>query len=255
MASRTAPGIIATVCADDLDGTQPGWLLNEFDYAGRENLDPNHVGRYDAKEDAGANDEVELLRREGLTPESVVLEFGPGTGQFTVAVAKVCARVIAVDVSEPMLSRLRAKIEDFGLENVEVVRAGFLTYRHDAAPVDFIYSRLALHHLPDFWKAIALSRLRRMVRAGGLMRLCDVVYSFDPPEAAGRIEAWCATGGDAPGSEWSRAELEEHVRDEHSTFTWLLEPMIERSGFEIVEVQYTPDGVFAAYLLRAIAAA
>jgi ubiquinone/menaquinone biosynthesis C-methylase UbiE len=251
MASLRAPGIIATVTAEDPPNTQPGWLLDELGHAGRENLDRAHIGRYDAKEDAGAEDEVELLRREGLTPESVVLEFGPGTGQFTVAVAKACARVIAVDVSEPMLSRLQAKVEELGLENVEIVHAGFLTYQHAAAPVDFIYSRLGLHHLPDFWKAVALSRLRRVVRTGGLLRLCDVVYSFDPPEAAARIEAWCATGGVAPESEWSRAELEEHVRDEHSTFTWLLEPMIERSGFEIVDIDYTPDGVFAAYVLRA----
>jgi hypothetical protein len=32
----------------------PGWLLDEVASAGRENLDAGHVGRYDAKEDAGA---------------------------------------------------------------------------------------------------------------------------------------------------------------------------------------------------------
>lgn len=32
-------------------------------------------------------------------------------------------------------------------------------------------------------------------------------------------------------AEYGKAE--EHVRDEHSTFTWLLEPMIERAGFAI----------------------
>jgi hypothetical protein len=28
------------------------------------------------------------------------------------------------------------------------------------------------------------------------------------------------------------------VRDEHSTFTWLLEPMLERAGFEIEQADY-----------------
>jgi hypothetical protein len=51
--------------------------------------------------------------------------------------------------------------------------------------------------------------------------------------------------------EWSRAELEEHVRDEHSTFTWLLEPMIRRAGFEIEESVGSDDGIFARYVLRA----
>lgn len=243
--------MIAAVSLDRLSSSAPGWFIDESSYAGRENLDAAHVVRYDSKEDASASSEVALLERVGLARESLVLEFGPGTGQFTVEVASVCARVIAVDVSKPMLNHLAAKIEDLGLSNVEIVRAGFLTYQHAADPVDFIYSRYALHHLPDFWKAVALSRLRRMLRAGGVLRLWDVLYDFDPAEAQDRIEAWCATGGDTVEAGWSRAELEEHVRDEHSTFTWLLEPMIEHSGFEIAEAEHSEDGIFAKYLLRA----
>ena len=45
--------------------------------------------------------------------------------------------------------------------------------------------------------------------------------------------------------------MEEHVRDEHSTFTWLLEPMIDRSGFTIERAEHSDDGVLAAYVLRA----
>jgi len=51
---------------------------------------------------------------------------------------------------------------------------------------------------------------------------------------------------------WTRAELEEHVRDEHSTFTWLLEPMIERSSFAIEHAVRSDDGIFAKYVARAI---
>src|SRR4029077_13043987 len=116
---------------------------------------------------------------------------------------------------------------------------------------DFIYSRYALHHLPDFWKALALGRMREMLRVGGVLRLWDVVYDFDPAEAQGRVEAWCATGGETVDGAWSRAELEDHVRDEHSTFTWLLEPMFERCGFQIAERECSQDGIFASYVLRA----
>lgn len=229
----------------------PSWLIEESSYAGRENLDSAHVARYDSKEDAGAGEEVALLKRLGLTEQSVVLEFGPGTGQFTVEVAPMCRRVIAVDVSAPMLAALQNKVQALGLGNVELLQAGFLTYEHTAEPVEFIYSRLALHHLPDFWKAVALSRLRRMLHDGGVLRLCDVVYNFDPEEAEERIEAWCATGGETAEAQWSRSELEEHVRDEHSTFSWLLEPMIERSGFAIVAAAHSENGIFTSYLLRA----
>ena len=232
--------------------TPPTWFIDELEYAGRENLDPGHVARYDGKEDAGAPDEVALLKDLGLTRESLVVELGAGTGQFTLAVAPECARVIAVDVSPPMLARLQAKAGAADLSNVEVVQSGFLTYEHTGNPADFVYSRFALHHLPDFWKAVALGRIRRLLRVGGVFRLWDVVYDFDPSEAEERIEAWCATGGGSVEGEWSRAELEEHVRDEHSTFTWILEPMMRRCGFEIEADERSEDGVFAKYVLRAV---
>ncbi len=229
----------------------PSWFPDELDHAGRENLDAGHVARYDGKEDAGAAAEVALLREAGLTRSSVLVEFGPGTGQFTVQVARACARVLAVDVSPLMLERLRAKLVAGAIGNVEAVQAGFLSYTHGGPPVDVVYSRLALHHLPDFWKAVALERVRRVLRPGGLLRLWDVVYDLEPSEVEARIEAWCATGGDGVEGEWSRAELEEHVRDEHSTFTWLLEPMLRRCGFEVIRAEPSADGIFAAYLLRA----
>lgn len=233
------------------NGPASGWLLDEVATAGRENLDAGHVSRYDAKEDAGAAGEVALLKALGLDSRSEVVDLGAGTGQFAVAVAAECARVVAVDVSPVMLRALTAKIGQLDLSNVEVVQAGFLTYEHEGPLADFVYSRYALHHLPDFWKAVALRRVRRMVRPGGALRLSDVVYDFDPAEATERLEAWCASGGTEVDGEWSRAEYEEHVRDEHSTFSWLLEPMLERTGFAVEEAVYSPDGFFAHYVARA----
>ncbi|MGI8922310.1 MAG: class I SAM-dependent methyltransferase [Solirubrobacteraceae bacterium] len=227
-----------------------GWLLDERASAGRENLDAVHVSRYDAKEDGGALGEVRLLQGLGLGARSTVLDLGAGTGQFTLAVAPICSRVVAVDVSPVMQERLREKVEASSHRNVECVSAGFLTYEHSGEPVDFAYSRYALHHLPDFWKSQALARLGRFMRPGAVLRLWDVVYSFQPDEAEERIESWCATGGTGIETDWSRAELEEHVRDEHSTFTWLLEPMIERSGFRIEDTDYSRDGIFARYVAR-----
>jgi ubiquinone/menaquinone biosynthesis C-methylase UbiE len=230
---------------------RPGWFIDELEFAGRENLDAEHVERYDGKEDADAVAEVALLRELGLASESRVVEFGAGTGQFTVVAARACARVTAVDVSPVMLRRLEQKVAARGLRNVELVRAGFLSYEHAGEPADFVYSRFALHHLPDFWKVVAFDRLRRLLRPGGVVRLWDVVYDFAPAEAEERLEAWCATGGDGVEGEWSRAELEEHVRDEHSTFTWLLEPMMRRAGFEIARAEHSDDGIFAKYVLGA----
>ena len=204
-----------------------------------------------AKMDARAADEVELLRSWGLDESSVVVDLGCGTGQFALAAAAVCRRVVAVDVSPVMRERLRTKLDESAVDNVEIAAAGFLTYDHAGDRADIVYSRYALHHLPDFWKVVALRRVRSMLRPGGIFRLWDVVYGFDPDEADERIEAWCAPFGDEVEGDWARWEMEEHVRDEHSTFTWLLEAMFERTGFTVEVADYSDDGFDARYLLRA----
>jgi len=225
-------------------------MIDELAWAGRENLDHGHVSRYDEKEDAAGLEEVAVLTALGLDDRSTVVDLGAGTGQFAIAVSRSCQRVVAVDVSPIMLRTLEANVAGAGADNIEIVHAGFLTYDHVGPPADFVYSRYALHHLPDFWKAVALARIRDMLRPSGVLRLSDAVYSFEPAEAQARIETWCATAGSDSTAEWSRDELEEHVRDEGSTFTWLLEPMIRRSGFEIDQVTYSDDGIFAKYVLR-----
>jgi ubiquinone/menaquinone biosynthesis C-methylase UbiE len=229
----------------------PSWVPDELATAGRENLDPEHASRYDRKEDARAADEVAWLQAHGLGEGATVVDLGAGTGQFTVAVAPVVERVVAVDVSPVMLDPLRAKLAARDLDNVEVVQAGFLTYEHAGAPADLVYSRYALHHLADLWKVVALERMAAMLRHGGMLRLLDIVFGFDPGDVGAGLQAWVDAFPEAvPEGEWNRADIVEHVRDEHSTFTWLLEPMLERAGFSIEDADLAEDRVVAGYLCR-----
>jgi ubiquinone/menaquinone biosynthesis C-methylase UbiE len=224
------------------------WVVDEVAYAGRENLDPAHVARYDGKMDAEAAGELAALQAAGLGGDATVIDMGAGTGQFALVAADVVRRVIAVDVSPVMLECLRSKLRSRGVGNVECVEGGFLTYEHGGEPADLVYSRFALHHLPDFWKAQALVRMADMLRPGGMLRLSDVVYGFEPAEAEACLERWISeTASEGVEGGWTRAELEEHVRDEHSTFTWLLEPMLERAGFAIEEAEYSEDRILASY--------
>jgi hypothetical protein len=45
---------------------------------------------------------------------------------------------------------------------------------------------------------------------------------------------------------YTRADLAEHVRTEHSTYRWLLEPMLDRAGFSVEDADYGAS-VYAAY--------
>ena len=167
-----------------------------------------------------------------------------GTGQFALDAARAFGHVVAVDVSAVMLDRLRRRAE--GVANLTCVRAGFLGYEHRGAPADGVHTRNALHHLPDFWKAIALTRIAGILRPGGVLRLHDLVYDFAPGEADDVIERWLDGAAADPADGYTRDDLAEHVRTEHSTYRWLLEPMPDAAGLEVLEAAVA-GRVYGAY--------
>ena len=170
-----------------------------------------------------------------MDERSTVIDLAAGPGVFATAVAGRCGRVIAVDVSPAMTSVLRALVEQFGLDNVEVVEGGFLSYEAEPGSADIVFTRNTLHQLPDFWKSMALRRLHTALKPGGILRLSDLVFDFEPSQAEARVSAWFAGAVTDPTLGFTAAELATHLRSEFSTFTWLLEPMLERTGFEIIE--------------------
>lgn len=230
-------------------GRRP-WTFDEFAQASVDFSDPRQVERYDQRQQSDAEQEAALLRRLGVSGDHALIEFGPGTGVLAVEAAKVCRRVYAVDVSAAMLSLVRARADGLGLANLQCFAAGFLTYEHRGGPADFVVTQNALHHLPDFWKVEALLRVSSMLKPGGVLYLRDVVFSFPPAESEARIEAWMDEVSSEAGDGWSREDFEGHVRDEHSTYSWLMEPMIGKAGFEIEDASYDALGAYAEYTCR-----
>ena len=223
------------------------WFLDELAHAGSEHLDPAYIEGYDRKAGTDPADDLAVLRDLGLNETHTLVDLGAGTGTFALAAAPFCRRVVAVDVSPVMLTLLRQKAAQLGIGNIECVQRGFLTYEHQATPADFVYSRHALHHLPDFWKAIALVRTATILKAGGVFYLRDLVFAFEPHEAEQVIEIWLANAPEHAERGWTRAELETHLREEYSTFSWLLEPMIERAGFIIRTANHSASRIHSAY--------
>jgi len=223
------------------------WTPDEIGYAGLEHLDADYVAGYDAKAQVDPRDDIAILVAHGLGPGTTIVDLGAGTGVFTAAAAATGATVIAVDVSPAMVRHLDAQFA--GQPDVTVVPAGFLTYEHIGAPVEFVYCRNALHQLPDFWKGIALQRITGYLAPGAIFRVRDLVFDFEPADADEFIPAWMAGGVDDPARGWTPDELAEHVRIEFSTYRWLFEPMLERVGFEILDVDYVRRA-YGAYTCR-----
>ena len=225
------------------------WWLDESAHAGQEHLDAGYVAGYEAKAGYDPADDLAVLARCGFGRDSTIVDLGAGTGRFACAAAAHCAHVIAVDVSPAMVEALRERIKAAQLDNVTAVRAGFLSYTHTSDPIGFVFTRNALHQVPDFWKGVALDRIAALLPPGGILRLRDLVFDFEPSQVHQRIAAWLSGAVEDPALGWTADELAEHVRTEYSTYSWLFEPMLERTGFEILDREYV-RGAYGAFTCR-----
>jgi hypothetical protein len=88
-----------------------------------------------------------------------------------------------------------------------------------------------------------------MLRPGGVLRLHDLIYDFQPSQADAVFQRWLDNAVDDPALGYTSADFAEHIRAEHSTFRWLLEPMLAASGFEIVTAEFS-GSVYGAYTCR-----
>lgn len=215
------------------------WLLDEMAYAGAEHLDATYVAGYDRKQGRpDPSPDIAAFQTLGLTQDAVIVDLAAGTGSFALPAARCFKRITAVDVSPAMLTHLRNRAHDEAVSNLDIVAAGFLTYEHQGPPADGVHTRHAPHQLPDFWKAVALHRIAHILRPGGVLRLRDLIYDFQPGQAGVVFERWFAGAATDPARGYTAQDYVEHIRTEHSTFRWLFEPMLAAAGFEIVTAEY-----------------
>ncbi len=227
----------------------PSWQYEEMKQIGKDYGDRAEVEAYDARHARFRDVEKEneaILKGIRLQPEHMVIEFGPGTGAFALQAARRCAKVYAVDISPAMLGYAQQKAAQAGLSNIVFRHGGFLTYSHDAPPVDAIVTNTAFHHLPDFWKGIALQRMNGMLKPGGTFYLSDVI--FEQRNVRRNIEGFIAKLGAMAGPEMRR-DVEAHIRQEYSTYDWIMDGLFERAGLRILG-KSMHEGVIGRYLCR-----
>jgi putative AdoMet-dependent methyltransferase len=213
------------------------YRFDEFAPQAIDYADPRVLADYDRKQQTQLDQQRELAERLNIGHGDRVVEFGPGTGALCIAMAQRGAEVHAVDPSEPMLGRLEASAGKHGLlDRIKIHPGGFLFYEHRLGQVDLVVTQFTLHHLPDFWKAIAAGRIHDMLAPGGRFYLRDVIFSFDPTDHVAALDRWIdplvARGF------WSRDEFESHVNREYSTMAWIMEGILERAGMTIIQSRY-----------------
>ncbi|MFZ5644900.1 MAG: class I SAM-dependent methyltransferase [Bacillota bacterium] len=228
---------------------QTSWSYNEMRQIGTDYFNIEEVRKYDRRMQKirDVPKEVKhILEIIDAGPGQNILEFGTGTGEFAIAAATKCSKVYALDISAVMLDYARQKAESLGLNNIIFQQAGFLTYQHREMPLDAVVTQLALHHLPDFWKFIALRNIYGFLKTGGKLYLRDVVFDSGVENYNEYFGGWRDSVLKMAGEEFS-ASIDRHIRDEYSTLDWVMEGMITRAGFEIDKV-YQPGYCNKAYL-------
>lgn len=227
------------------------WQYDEMKQVGADYSTLSEVEFYDeqmAKLRDIKQETENIINLLNIGPGDTVVEFGTGTGELANALAQHCKKVIAIDVSANMLEYAKQKSKKKGIHNIDFNLGGFLTYQHSGELADFVITQLALHHLPDFWKMIALKRLFNILKEGGILYIRDTVYSFNIDNHQHFFDHWISETLISAGEKLAH-DVETAVREEFSTCDWIMEGLLEHAGFKINKVEYN-QGFLAQYICR-----
>ena len=159
------------------------------------------------------HDDRDVRARAALTMLGVqrgwrIADIGCGNGVLACEAAMLGAEVDAIDISPAMLALAQIQARDRKVA-IRTQPAGLLSFAYQPDFYDLVVSEFTLHHLPDFWKAVALSRIRGALKPGACFFLRDIVFvsgavrsvlggscvrSLRPPSTTA-IDAQCAPHG------------------------------------------------------------
>jgi len=119
-----------------------------------------------------------LMNRIDLAPGSSVLEFGPGWGNTTLALAQTGMAVTAVDIEARFCELIRQRASLSGVD-VDVVHSDFMWVEQTDKTYDVVLFFECFHHCADHLRL--LRGLHRVLKPGGRIMFCaEPVYAEFP---------------------------------------------------------------------------
>lgn len=120
----------------------------------------------------------EVLRRIDVGPGARFSDVAAGTGALTVPAARIGADVVATDIAPTMIERLKARVRDEGLINVECRVMDARSLEFDADTFDVSASQLGVTVVADLERPLA--EMVRVTKPGGQV----VIAALGPPQKA-----------------------------------------------------------------------
>jgi ubiquinone/menaquinone biosynthesis C-methylase UbiE len=119
----------------------------------------------------------EVVEQYGLFSQMAVADFGCGSGDFSIAIAKIIGnggRVYSIDVLQACLQSLRSKAKIEGISNIDLIRADLEIPKGSTIPdsfLDLVLLHNILFQVKD--KKSFLEEAHRVLKVGGKLAIME----------------------------------------------------------------------------------
>ncbi|MFH1564081.1 MAG: class I SAM-dependent methyltransferase [Nitrospirota bacterium] len=152
-----------------------------------------------------------------LNPSKKILELGCGTGEYTLRLAKTGSKIIAIDISLPLINQAKQKIKATNV-NFVIADAENLPFKDNT--FDAVVGNAVLHHLD---LDSALEEMKRVLKTGGKIAFTEP-NMLNPQNLVVKnikiVKRWV---GESP--------------DERAFFKWQICRLLRHKGFSGVVIR------------------
>lgn len=117
-----------------------------------------------------------VLAAASVRPGCQVLDIGCGSGQLSLPLADLGARVLAIDPSKLMIDRLDERARERGPTGLECLATPIERLSLPAESVDLVVTSYALRYLRDVDKGRLVAAAYHWLRPGGMLIVADMMF-------------------------------------------------------------------------------